>query len=130
MRQAFVEALILNHFDPERHIRIETDASGYAIGGILSQLTSDDLGRWHSIAFFSRKMIPAENWYETHDGKLLVIIEVFKTWRHYLEGCKHDILVLTDHNNLQRFIDMKSLSSKQVQCAQKLSKYHFRIDYQ
>ncbi len=80
LRQAFVEAPILNHFDPERHIRIETDVSGYAISGILSQLTSDDLGRWHPIAFFSRKiMILAETQYETHDGKLLVIVEAFKT---------------------------------------------------
>ena len=35
-RQAFIEALILNHFDSERHIRIETDALSYAIGRILS----------------------------------------------------------------------------------------------
>ncbi len=59
LRQAFIEAPILNHFDPERHIQIETDVSGYAIGGILSQLTLDDLGQWHPIAFFSRKMISA-----------------------------------------------------------------------
>ena len=36
LRQAFVKAPILHHFDLERHIRIETDASGYAIGGVLS----------------------------------------------------------------------------------------------
>ena len=41
LRQAFTEAPILRHFDPERHIRIETDASGYAIGGIFSQMTSE-----------------------------------------------------------------------------------------
>ncbi len=129
MRQAFLEAPILNHFDPERHIRIETDASSYAIGGVLSQLASDDSGRWHPVPFFSRKMIPAENRYETHDGKLLAIIEAFKTWRHYLEGCKHKVLVLTEHNNLQRFMDTKSLSSRQVRWAQELSRYHFQIDY-
>ncbi len=112
MRQAFLEAPILNHFDPERHIRIETDASGYTIGGVLSQLTSDDLGRWYPVAFFSRKIIPAETRYETHDGELLAIVEAFKTWRHYLEGCKHEVLMLTDHNNLQRFMDTKSLSSR------------------
>ncbi len=100
LRQVFVEAPILNHFDPEYHIRIETDASGYAIGGILSQLTSDDSGRWHPIAFFSKKMIPIETRYETHNRALLAIVEAFKTWRHYLEGCKHEVLVLTDHNNL------------------------------
>ena len=129
LRQAFVKASILHHFDPERHIRIETDASGYAIGGVLSQLTSDDSGRWHPVAFFSRKMIPAETRYETHDGELLAIVEAFKTWRHYLEGSRHEVLVLTNHNNLRQFMDTKSLSSRQVRWAQKLSCYHFRIDY-
>ena len=36
LRLAFTEAPILRHFDLECHIRIETDASGYAIGGVLS----------------------------------------------------------------------------------------------
>ena len=40
MRQAFTKALILWHFNPECHIRIETNASGYAIGGVLIQLTN------------------------------------------------------------------------------------------
>ena len=129
LRQAFIKAPIPNYFNPEHHIWIETDASGYAIGKILSQLTLDDLGQWHPIAFISRKIILAETWYETYDNELLAIFEAFKTWRHYLDGFKHEVLVLTDHNNLQRFIDTKSLSSKQVRWAQKLSKYHFRIDY-
>ena len=74
-------------------------------------------------------MILAEIQYETYDGELLAIIEAFKTWCHYLEGCKHEVLVFTDHNNLRRFMDTKSLSSRQVRWAQELSWYHFRIDY-
>ena len=35
---AFTKALILWHFDLECHIWIETDASDYAIGSVLSQL--------------------------------------------------------------------------------------------
>ena len=42
LRQAFNKALILQHFDSECYIRIETDVSGYAIGGVLSQLTLDN----------------------------------------------------------------------------------------
>ena len=89
LRLSFTKAPILWHFDPECHIWIETDASGYAIGGVLSQLasgTSPDrvvtktyLGQWHPVAFFSRKMIPAETWYNTHKGELLAIVEAFKT---------------------------------------------------
>ncbi len=67
-------------------------------------------------------MIPAETWYKTHDGKLLAIVKVFKTWRHYLKDCKHKVLMLIDSNNFQHFMDTKSWSSWQVHWAQKLSK--------
>ena len=71
LRLAFIKAPILRHFDLKSHIRIETDASGYAIGEVLSQLNLDfdappndlnksDFSQWHPIAYFSRKMIPAE----------------------------------------------------------------------
>ena len=39
LRQVFTKALILRHFDPKCHIRIKTNASGYAIRGVPSQLT-------------------------------------------------------------------------------------------
>ena len=74
-------------------------------------------------------MISAKTQYETHDGELLAIVKAFKTWYHYLEGCKHEVLVLTDHNNLHCFMDTKSLSFQQVRWAQKLSQYYFQIDY-
>ncbi len=74
-------------------------------------------------------MIPAKSRYETHDQELLANIEAFKTWRHFLEGCKYKVLVFTDYNNLRQFMDTKSLSSRQVRWAQELSWYYFRIDY-
>ena len=92
-------------------------------------VTKTNLGQWHLIAFFFKKMIPTETRYKTHYAKLLAIVETFKTWRHYLKGCKHEILVFTDHNNLCCFMDTKNLSPRQVRWAQKLSRYHFRIDY-
>ena len=64
LRQAFTKAPILRHFDLECHIQIETDVSGYAIGGVLSQLTfnqvtsldsifsKSDFGQWHPVAYF------------------------------------------------------------------------------
>ena len=72
LRLAFIKAPILRHFDLESHIRIEIDASGYAIGRVLSQLNLDsnapssnlnsksDFGQWHPVAYFSRNIIPAE----------------------------------------------------------------------
>ena len=139
LRLAFIKASILRHFDLECHIRIETDVSSYAIGDVLSQLasgtspdgvvTKTDLGQCHLVAFFSRKMIPAKTWYKTHDSELLAIVKAFKMWRHYLESCKHEVFVLTDHNNLRHFMDTKSLSSRQGCWAQELSRYYFWINY-
>ena len=78
-KQAFFKAPILYHFNLECHIQIETDASGYAIIKILSQLTSDDLGQWYLMVFISRKMILAKTRYKTYDGGLLAIIGAFMT---------------------------------------------------
>ncbi len=83
--------------------------------------SKSEIGQWYPVAFFSQKMIPAETRYKTHDQELLAIVEAFKTWCHYLEGCKYEILVFTDPNNLRQFMDTKSLSFRQVRWAQELS---------
>ena len=41
LQKAFIKTLILYYFDKKRHIWIETNALGYAINEILSQLTSE-----------------------------------------------------------------------------------------
>ncbi len=74
-------------------------------------------------------MITPETRYETHDQEFLAIVEAFKTWRHYVEGCKYEVLVLIDHTNLRQFMDTNSLSSRQVRWVKELFRYHFRIDY-
>ena len=43
--QAFIKAPILWHFDLERHIQIETEVSGYTIGGVFNQLIWDNSGQ-------------------------------------------------------------------------------------
>ena len=136
---AFTKAPILQYFDPKYHIRIETNASGYAISSVLNKLASGtslegvvtkaNLGQWYPVAFFSRKMIPVKTWYKTYDDKLLAIVEAFKTWHHYLEGCKHEVLVFTDQNNLRHFMNTKNLSCRPVRWTQKLFQYYFQINY-
>ena len=57
-------------------------------------------------------MIAVETQYKIYDNELLVIIKAFKTWTHYLEDYNHEVLMLTAYNNLQCFMDTKSLSSR------------------
>ena len=98
--------------DPARAIRVETDASTFAISGILSQLFEDN--KWHPIAFVSRKLQAAELNYETYDLEFLAIIYSFKQWRHYLEGTQHTIQVLSDYNNLRSMRAVQKLNPRQA----------------
>lgn len=76
LKQAFVTTPVLRHFDVKLPIQVETNASEHAIGRILCQQNKD--GYWHPVAYYSRKMITAEQNYETYNTKLLAIVEVFK----------------------------------------------------
>ena len=77
---------------------METDASDFALGAVLSQMGIDD--KFHPIAFHSRKFLAAEINYEIHNKKLLAIVDSFQEWCHYLEGASSPITVYTDHKNL------------------------------
>jgi len=79
LNQRFTTAPILAHFDATKPVIIETDASDFAIGAVLSQ--RDEEGRLHPVAFHSRKFQPAEINYEIHDKELLAIVDTFKHWR-------------------------------------------------
>jgi hypothetical protein len=63
------------------------------------------------VAFWSWKLSGAERNYSTYDGELLAIVEAFKHWRHYLEGARYIIEVITDYKNLWYFMETKYLES-------------------
>jgi hypothetical protein len=119
LQSEFTKAPVLAHFDYEKPIRLETDASGFAIAGIISQPaawpTSGKEGRrvkdrdWHPIGFWSRTMADAERNYSVGDQEMLAIVEACRHWRHYMEGSKYPVRVLTDHHNLQGFMKDKPL---------------------
>ncbi|EIE91434.1 hypothetical protein G6F46_012399 [Rhizopus delemar] len=127
LKTAFTSAPILHHFDPSSKIIIETDASDFAIAGVLSQYGSDSL--LHPVAFYSRKLNTTEVNYDIYDKELLAIIECFKTWRHYLQGASHQITVYTDHKNLEYFATTKSLNRRQARWSIFMSSFDFFITY-
>ncbi len=125
LRDVFIKAFILRHFDSERHICIKIDTFNYAVMSILSQL--DDEDQWHSIAFWFRMMINVERNYKTHDQKLLVIVAMFKHWWHYMKDSYHTVKVLTDHDNLKNFMNVQKLNERQVRWVMKFLICNFEI---
>src|SRR6195952_4419961 len=101
LKNRFITAPILEHFYPDRETVVETDASDFALGCVLSQFKEK---RLHPVAFHSRKLNPAERNYKIRDKELLAILEAFKEWKHYLVGSDKPITVYTNHQNLQNFL--------------------------
>ena len=67
---------MLRHFDPELPIMVEADASNYVTAGVLSQKDKD--GELRPVAYYSRRMNPAEGNYEIYDKELLAIVRCFE----------------------------------------------------
>jgi len=86
-------------------------------------------GQWHPVAYWSQKLFSAEESYETHDLELLVIVEAFKQWHHYLERSTHSVKVLMNHNNLCGFMNIKTLNEWQTQWAVRLAAFDFVIKH-
>jgi len=127
LKKAFTSAPILGHFDYDREIIVETNASDYISAGILFQY--DDDGVLRPVAFYSKKHSPAECNYEIYDKELMAIVRAFEEWRHHLEGSRHPIQVLSDHKNLENFMSTKLLTRRQARWSEFLSHFEFRITY-
>lgn len=126
IKDAFLEADILRHFDPNLETIIETDASDFAISAILSQYHGKIL---HPVAFMSKKMAPAERNYEIHDKELLAVVSAIKAWRHYLEGLSTPFTILSDHQALQYFQASKTLTRRQARWSEMINHHKYVLKY-
>jgi hypothetical protein len=127
LKLAFTSAPTLVHANMSNPFTVETDVSDFALGAVLSQEQAD--GQLHPVAFYSRKLLPAEANYDTHDKELLAIVVIFKEWRHFLEGAQHQIVVFSDHKNLQHFMTTRALNWRQARWSLALSGFDFIITY-
>ena len=125
LKQAFSTAPVLLHADPRKPFQVETDASDFAIGAILSQ--ADDTNIMHPVAYYSRKFTPAEINYPIYDKELAAIIAAFEEWRPYLAGAQHRIQVVSDHKNLVYFSTTRTLNRRQARWSSFLADYDFEI---
>jgi hypothetical protein len=95
LKKSIVSAPMLPHFDLERKIVVETDASNLVVAEVLSQYNDDDIS--HPVAYFSRKHSLAEINYDIYDKELLAIVQAFKEWRSLLEGSSHTIEFISNY---------------------------------
>jgi hypothetical protein len=79
LKERFTTAPILTHYSPEHQCIIETDASDFVLGAVISQKSSND--KLYPMAYHLRKFSSAEIHYEIQAKELLAVEDSFKIWR-------------------------------------------------
>ena len=101
IKKVMARETLLAFPDFNKRFTIHTDASKTQLGAVISQ-------EGKPIAFYSRKLNPAQTRYTTTERELLSIVETLKEFRNILFG--QELEVYTDHSNLV----CKSLTSDRV----------------
>lgn len=91
------------------------------MSGTLTQ--KDDDGKERAIAYFSRRLSPAEENYSANDRELLAMIYFLKRFRCYLEGSIFELI--TDNQVLKNFFTKPILSRREARWLDLLG--HFGI---
>ena len=127
LKKQIIETLIFKHYDRKRKVILKCDSSYWYLKEILSQY--DDEKIFHSMIFYSKKMIFAKCNYEIYDKKLLIIIRCLKHWRFELKEIDELVEIYIDHKNLKIFMIIKKLTSRQIRWVEILTNYNIRIQY-
>lgn len=115
---------LLQYPDFTKQFLLTTDASAFAIGGVLSQ---GPVGQDKPIAYFSRTLQKAEINYSTIEKELLAIVEAVKHFRPYLLGNK--FILFTDHKPLTFAFGAKNANARLLRWRLDLEQYDYEIRF-
>jgi hypothetical protein len=117
---------VLKFFDPNKEIKISSDASSFGLGAVLLQKHDNE---WMSVAYASRVMSDAETRYAQIEKEMLAISFACEHFHQYIFG--QAVEVETDHKPLVS-IFKKSLNDCPLRLQRlllRVQKYDLRIGY-
>ena len=114
------EPIYLAHADFNKGFKIHTDASYFAIAGILTQD-----GRL--VACTSKKLKPYQLAYPIREKELLAVVHSLETFRYYIEN-NPDIVIFTDHQSLLNITTMPQ-KDRIYRWILTLLEFSFKIEY-
>ena len=124
LKQKLIEAPILALPNDTGTYVLDTDASGSAVGGVLSQVQN---GVERVICYGSRLCSTAEQNYDVTKRELLAIVHFLKVYRPYLLGKK--FLLRTDHSALQWLRKTPLPIGQQARWLTVIEEYDFEVQH-
>ncbi len=122
LKEMLTTAPILGYPMDSGDLILDTDASNFGIGAVLSQLQQ---GEERVLAYGSRSLTPTEQNYCTTRRELLAVVEFTTHFRQYLLG--RSFTVRTDHSSLQWLIRMREPEGQLARWLEKLGEYDFKV---
>ena len=122
LKNRLVSAPVLGYPRPEGKFILDTDASGFGIGAVLSQ---EQDGQERVIAYGSRSLSKAERNYCVTRRELLAVVVFLKKFRQFLLGREFD--VRTDHGSLRWLVTFKDPEGQLARWNEVLGEYQPNI---
>lgn len=122
IKDALVSAPILSCPNFDNPFVIQTDASSYGLGAVLSQSYEDGE---KVISYISRSLTKQEQNYSTTERECLAVLFAIEKFRPYIEGTKFTII--TDHYSLKWLNSIKDPIGRIARWAVRLQQYNFDI---
>jgi len=128
---------VLAQPDFNKKFYLQTDASAYGLGAVLSQdmggtMTNESTKlkpTLHPIAYYSATFTPTEQNYDIYERELLAVMKSLSHWRPYLGWTKILFTIWTDHANLQYWKAPQNLNRRTAQWHVDLQEYNYEIEY-
>ena len=130
LRDRMISKPILRQPNFDKTFYLQTDASKYGVGAVLSQdgeIKGVTLRKRHPIAYYSATFSPTKQNYDTHDLEFLGVLKLIKHWRPYLIWTKEPFVIETDHKNLMYWKSPRKLTGRTARWHKKLQDYNFKI---
>jgi len=124
LKQRLTEAPILAYPDPAKEYILNTDASDYSVGAVLSQVQG---GSEVVVAYYSKTLAAAEKNYCTTRKELLAVVRAVKHFRPYLYG--RTFRLRTDHASLIWLCKRAEPSSQVARWLEILAEFSYRIEH-
>ena len=124
LKKSLTTAPLLCYPTQDDHFVLDTDASNYGVGAVLSQVQG---GEERVIAYYSQVLSRPERQYCTTRRELLAVVKAVKHFHPYLYG--HTFTLRTDHAALQWLFSFRFPEGQTARWLERLQQYDFHIQH-
>ncbi|KAI1000757.1 hypothetical protein K3495_g7440 [Podosphaera aphanis] len=137
LQTSFRSPAMLHHFDPNRRLYADLDASGKGIGAMIYHSTAEPPTQISTqpILFISRLLKHAETRYWPTELEVAALCWVVAKIRHMIESCKTATIIYTDHNAAIQISTQSSMTTtslvrmnmRHVRSSEYLSRFRLEV---